>query len=147
MIAQTIRNIIGEAGVASALGRTLSGSLGGMQNRRRVHVSVMAAGGRTTIRAEERLGPYAGAIFGGIMGGGGGGFGSASVGVTMGAMHSPVLALSVLGFIVGTAYTVARGIFTSTARSRASQLGKLVSTLAAQCTDLIADDVAPRVLR
>ena len=145
VIAQTIRNVIGEAGVATALGRTLSWSLGGMQNQRRVHVSVTAAGGRTMIRAEERLGQHAGGIFGSIVGGGGGGVGTASVGVTMGHMHNPLLAIGVLTFLVGTAYTVARGIFTSTSRSRGRQLELLVSTLAAQSTELIADDRVPRM--
>jgi eukaryotic-like serine/threonine-protein kinase len=147
VIAQTIRNIIGEAGIATALGRTLSWSLGGMQNQRRVHVSVTAAGGRTIIRAEERMGPYAGGIFGGIVGGGGGGFGGASIGVTMGAMHNPLLSIGVLTFLLGTAYTVARGIFTSTVRSRSRQLEHLVSTLAAQSTELIADDDGRRLPR
>ncbi|MDQ2667915.1 MAG: serine/threonine protein kinase [Gemmatimonadota bacterium] len=147
VIAQTIRNIIGEAGVATALGRTLSWSLGGMQNQRRLHVSITATGGRTTIRAEERLGQSAGGIFGSIVGGVGGGLGTASVGVTMGHMHNPLLAIGVLTFLVGTAYTVARGIFTSTSRTRARQLEHLVSTLAAQSTELIADDRVPRLPR
>jgi hypothetical protein len=147
VIAQTIRNMVGEAGLATALGRTLTWTLGGAQNQRRMHVSVTAAGGRTTIRAEERMGPSAAATFGGIVGGAGGGMGSASVGVTMGAMHNPALAVGVLAFLLGTAYTVARGIFTSTVRSRARLLEKLVATLAAQSTALIEEDGTRKVIR
>jgi hypothetical protein len=122
-------------------------ALGGMQNQRRVHVSVTAAAGRTVIRAEERMRPYAGGIFGSIVGGGGGGLGGASVGVTMGTMHNPLLSIGVLTFLLGTAYTVARGIFTSTVRSRSRQLEHRVSTLASQSTELIADDASPRLPR
>ena len=147
VIAHTIRSVIGEAGIATALGRTLSWSLGGLSNQRRVHISVSAAAGRTQIRAEERLSQSAGGIFGGIIGGGGGGFGSASIGVTMGVMHSPLAALLVGGSVVAGAYALARTIFARTARTRATELEGLVGKLAVQITGLVAHDQGPRALR
>jgi predicted Ser/Thr protein kinase len=148
VIAQTIRTLMGEAGIATALGRTLSWSLGGLQNQRRVHVSVTAAGGKTQIRAEERLGQLAGGIFGGLVGGGGGGLGSASIGITQGALHAPgVISLLFLGGIVGTAYAIARAVFSHKAQTHALQLETLVSTLALQVEDLVAVESAPRALR
>ena len=148
VIAQTIRTLMGEAGNVTALGRTLSWSLGGLQNQRRVHVSVTAAGGKTQIRAEERLGNLAGGIFGGIVGGGGAGLGTVSIGVTQGALHAPgVISLLFVGGIVATAYAIARMVFSQTAQTRASQLETLVSTLALQVEDLVAVESAPRALR
>ena len=148
VIAQTIRTLMGEAGTVTALGRTLSWSLGGLQNQRRVHVSVTAAGGKTQIRAEERLGQLAGGVFGGIVGGGGAGLGTASIGITQGAMHAPgSFSVIVLCGVVGAAYGLARTIFSQTAQTRASQLEKLVSTLALQVEDLVAADSNQRALR
>ena len=147
VIAHTIRAVIGEAGVATALGRTFSWSLGGTQNQRRLHVSITAVAGRTQIRAEERLGQLAGGIFGGVVGGMGGGLGGGSLGVTLGAMHMGPAALLVSGTIVAGAYGLARTIFGHTARQRAAEVEGLVATLAAQVADLVADAPEPRALR
>ncbi len=148
VIAQTIQTLMGEVGNVTALGRTLSWSLAGAQNQRRVHVTVTAAGGRTMIRAEERLGQLAGGIFGGIVGGGGAGLGTGSVGITAGAMHAPgSFVLIVLGLVVGGAYTAARAIFSHVATTRAQQLESLVSTVALQVEDLIAAEIPVRALR
>ena len=134
-------------GIATALGRTFNWSLGGLSNQRRVLISVTAAAGRTQIRAEERLSQYAGGIFGGILGGGGGGVGSASVGLTMGTMHSPLAAALVASSVVAGAYMLARTIFARTSRTRATELEGLVSKLATQITVLVAHDQGPRALR
>ena len=148
VIAQTIRTLMGDAGTVAALGRTLSWSLGGSHNQRRVHVSVTAAGGKTQIRAEERLGQLAGGLFGGIMGGGGATLGTASIGITQGAMHAPGgFSVLVLSGVVAAAYGLARTIFSSTVETRASQLEKLVSTLSLQIEDLVAAESSPRSLR
>jgi serine/threonine protein kinase len=147
VIVQTIRAVIGEAGVATALGRSFSWTLGGMQNQRRLHVSVTAVAGRTHIRAEERLGQTAGALFGGIVGGLGGGLGAGSLGVTLGTMHLGPAAIGVSGFFVVGAYALARTIFTYTARGRATEIEGLVEKLAAQVADLVANTPEPRALR
>ena len=147
VIAQTIRATIGEAGIATALGRTLNWSLGGLQNQRRLNVSVTAAGGKTHIRAEERMGPYAGGIFGGVVGGGGGGFGGAAVGLFMGTTHSGTVALAAAAAIVTSAYLLARTIFKHTVHKRAWELEGLVAKLAAQVTDLVAEDQSRKKLR
>ncbi len=139
VIAQTIRATIGEAGIATALGRTLNWSLGGLQNQRRLNVSVTAAGGKTHIRAEERMGPYAGGIFGGVMGGGGGGFGGAAVGIIMGATHSGTMAITTAAAIVTSAYLLARTIFQRTVHRRKRELEELMARLAAQVTALVAE--------
>jgi hypothetical protein len=146
VIAHTIRTVMGEAGIATALGRTLSWSLGGSQNQRRVHISVTAAAGRTQIRAEERLEQYAGTMFGGI-GAGVGGLGLASLGVTLGALHSGLLAVGVTGGALMGGYLTARTVFQNAARRRAAELEGLVSKLAVQATELIAHEQNPGALR
>jgi hypothetical protein len=138
VVAHTIRSAIGEAGIASALGRSLTWSSAGKE--RRLHISISAAGGRTQIHAEERMAPLAGGIFGGIVGGAGGGIGSGSLGVTLGAFHSPLLALLVSGGTVVGAYLTARTIFSHTVRRRAVELESLVTTLSAQIAGLIAEE-------
>ncbi len=147
VIAQTIRAHIGEAGVATALGRSFSWSLGGMQNQRRLHISVTAVAGRTHIRAEERLGQLAGGIFGGIVGGVGGGLGGGSLGVTLGAMHMGPAAILVSGGFVAGAYALARTIFSHTARTRAAELAGLVEKLGEQVADLVANTPEPKALQ
>ncbi|MEP6999515.1 MAG: protein kinase, partial [bacterium] len=144
VVAHTIRTMMGEAGIATALGRTLSWSLGGMSNQRRVHISVTAAAGRTQIRAEERMGQHAAAIFGGGIGGGGVGLGMCSFAATMGVLHAPIPAIGVLGSVIAGAYLIARKVFASAAGRRATELEGLVKTLAIQVTELIAHKDTPR---
>ena len=146
VLAQTIRASVGEAGVATALGRTLTWSLVGLQNQRRLHVSVTAAGGKTHIRAEERMGQYAGGIFGGLMGGLGGGLGSITGALVGKATQSPLAILATFG-VVGAAYLLARTIFSRTVRRRAWELEGMMARLAAQVTDLVAEDQTQKRLR
>jgi hypothetical protein len=98
--------------------------------------------------AEERLSQLAGGIFGGVVGGGGGGLGAGSMGITAGAMHAPgPFVLMVLGLVVGGVYTAARAVFVHVAATRAQQLESLVSTVALQVEDLIAEETPVRALR
>ncbi len=140
VIAQTIRAGLGEAGMATALGRTLTWSSGAVQNQRRLNVNVTAAAGRTMIRAEERLGPLAGGLFGGVFGGGGGGFSAAAFGIGLGVTHSPAMASLAVVAWLGTAYVTARTFFRRASNRRAKELEDVVENVAAQCEALIADD-------
>ncbi len=146
VIAQTIRATFGEAGVASTLSRSLNWTTGGLQRERQLHISVSASAGRTVIRAEERLKQLAGAYFGGLGGGVGGGLGFGSLGVTLGAFHSPLMALWFTSGTVVTTLLGARMLFKRTTQTRAAELESLVSRLAVQVTQLIEYDSAPRAL-
>ena len=147
VIAHTIRSVIGEAGVATALGRSFSWSPGSGENQRRLYISITAVRGRTQIRAEERLGRVAGGIFGGIVGGMGGGLGGGSLGVTLGAMHMGGAAAFVSLGIVAGAYALARTIFTYVSRTRAREVEGLVERLASQVTELVENSEEPKALR
>ncbi|MEO5816083.1 MAG: serine/threonine-protein kinase [Gemmatimonadaceae bacterium] len=147
VIAQTIRATFGEAGIASSLGRSLSWSTGGVSHKeRQLHINVTASAGRTVIRAEERLSQIAGAYLGASTGGVGGALGVGSTAVTMGAMHSPVLAICVTTGTVLASYLGGRRLFKGVATRRADELRGLVARLAVQVSELIAHDRAPRQL-
>ena len=147
VIAQTIRATLGEAGVTSVLGRSLTWSTAGFNKERRIHISLTSSAGRTQIRAEERVSQLAGVTFGGIVGGGGGGFGATSFGAMMSASHSPSVALLAASAIVASAYAIARTIFSRTVNRRANELEGLVAKLATQITGLVAYQQGPRALR
>jgi len=147
VIAHTIRSTFGEQGIASTLGRSFSWSIGGVsQNERQLHVSVSVSAGRTVIRAEERLNRLAGAFFGGIGGGVGGGVGFGSLGLTLGAMHSSLIAVCFTGGTILASYLGARTLFKSVAAKRADELEGLVARLAIQVSQLIEYDRAQKQL-
>jgi hypothetical protein len=94
-----------------------------------VSIDITSRGGRTTIRAEERLGRVAGGMFGGIGGGAGGG---AMVPIVVGASAvAPALVpLAVAGWL-GALFVVSRVSYRAVARRRARRLQRIVGELAA----------------
>jgi serine/threonine-protein kinase len=140
LLVDTIRRRMGESGQVGTLGRSVSWS--STSKDRRLQISIVSRQGKTTIRADERLGNLAGAIFGGIMGGGGGGGGGLSFGVGMGAFHSAAFSLGIWGGIIAAAYLTARTVFKSLVRKRRNTLHSLVGELAEQARDLMR--VLPR---
>ena len=78
LVLDIIRREIGEVGQIGSVGRTFSWSVSN-QNRK-LQISVMPRGGKTTVRIDEQLGNIAGGVFGGMMGGIGGGLGGAVMG-------------------------------------------------------------------
>jgi eukaryotic-like serine/threonine-protein kinase len=125
---ELIRRTMKQVGVVSRIGRSLSWSSVG--DDRKVDVTIVARSGHTVIRATERLGNLAGGLFGGIMGGMGGGGGSAAVAIGAGALHSVPLGFAMWLSVVAGSYALARGIYTSVARDRQTQLRRLVMDIA-----------------
>jgi hypothetical protein len=140
VLVDTIRRRMGESGQVGTLGRSVSWST--TQKDRRLQISIVSRHGKTTIRADERLGNLAGALYGGIMGGGGGGAGGMSFGILMGAFHSAAIALGVWGGFVGAAYVVARTVLKAQVNKRRNTLHSLVAELSDQARDLMR--VLPR---
>lgn len=133
----TVRRALGDNGMPSVLGKTLawSSSAGGSRRRnqgRQVDVTVVSRRGVTTIRVEEELRNIAGALFGGLVGGGGGGTTGISVGIGMGALHSPAIAGMLWVTVAGGFYVLARTLFGRTAAKREKQLRELVDRLEEQ---------------
>ena len=143
MAVELIRRAMKQVGVVSRIGRSLSWSSVG--DERKVDITIMARGGKTVIRANERLGPLAGGLFGGIMGGVGGGGGSIAMAVGMNTFHSAGLAVAMWMSVVGGAYALARGIYVSVVRDRQTALRRLVGELAEYIRDGIEPGSPPRL--
>jgi len=126
-----IQRAIGDPGHVSTLGRSLHWA--NAHQQRRVQISIVPRGGRTTIRVDERLQPLIGGLFGGVVGGGGGGVGGGMMlPLTLALTHSPVVGIGSFGATVFAAYLTARGIFRQVRKGRERELIKLVDELAAQ---------------
>lgn len=138
----TVRRTLGDNGMPSVLGRTLSWSSsyqgGRRRNRgRRVDVNVMARGGVTTIRVEEELRDVAGALIGGLVGGGGGGTTGISMGIGMSQFHSVAIAAMIWFGVAGGFYLLARTIFGNIFEKREKELRGLADRLESQVSDAI----------
>jgi len=137
---ELIRRSMKQVGVVSRIGRSLSWSSVG--DERKVDITIIARGGKTVIRANERLGHLAGGLFGGIMGGVGGGGGGVAMGIGTGTFHSVPIALGMWLSVIGASYVLARTIYTSVTRGREQELRRLVAEIA----EYIRDGVEPGTL-
>ncbi len=135
LIADSIRHTIGESGTMATVGRSFSWQT--LPERRNMHVSVLARGGKTTIRVSENLKRMVGAFYGGIMGGVGGGTASIWIGIAV-KTHSLGLGIALWGTAIATTYLTARGLFMISSNKRADELRGLAETLAAQARESIA---------
>jgi hypothetical protein len=135
LIADHIRHLTGEAGQMGSVGRSFSWQTS--SERRNMQVSLLARGGKTTIRVSEHLRRAAGGLFGGIIGGVGGG--TASLWIAIAARtHNVPLGLALWGVAIGATYLTARGLFMITSNRRADELRALAETLGAQARESIA---------
>ena len=135
VLVDTIRRRIGEAGQFGSIGRSVSWSSN--SKNRRLQISIFSRHGKTTIRADERMPPLAGAVFGGVMGGVGGGSGGLAFAIGMAGFHSVAASLGVWGAIIGGSYLLARTIYGAQVRRRGKELRDLVEELSAQARDTI----------
>ncbi|MGE0869114.1 MAG: hypothetical protein AB7P03_11135 [Kofleriaceae bacterium] len=89
-------------------------------------ITVMVRDGKTTLTATDRLGPLAGAYYGGV----GGGVGAGGIILPILATTAvPVLAPVFLVSWFGAAFWASRALFRRTARRRAGELQKLFDAL------------------
>lgn len=136
LLVDIIRRALNDAGIVSAVGRSLTWTSADKQ--RRVQATVLVRDGRTTIHTSERLRDLAGGLFGGIVGGGGGGSIGPVLGITGEALSMPWLVPPMLLATVGTAYAIARTIFRRIHNSRSEVLRLLTERLAEAARDTIA---------
>ena len=137
IVIEIIRRQLGDVGQVNSVGRSLTWV--STHPKRKAMITITCAGGSTTIRAEERMGPLAGEVFGGIVGGFGGGFGGASIGITIGATHSILATFAIAGGLVATAYATARTLFVRKVRQRSDELKELTERLAGSIADSMAN--------
>jgi serine/threonine-protein kinase len=135
LLAEIIRRRLRQTGAVNTLGRSFTWTC--TTPGRPIEISVVPRAGRTTIRADERLGQLVGGTFGGIMGGVGGGLAGPSFGIGVGAMHSVVLAFGFWGAAIAGSYLLARTIFRRVRQTREHLLHDVVQELAEQTRESI----------
>jgi len=136
VLVDTIRRTLNDAGIVSAIGRSLTWTSADKQ--RRGQITVLVRDGRTSIHVSERLRDLAGGLFGGIMGGGSGVTIGPGIALAVEALHMPFLIAPFI--LAGTAltYTIARQIFTRIRRSRSDVLQRLTERMAQEARESIA---------
>ena len=140
LLVEQIRMTMGNVGVINTLGKSLTWhpERNALQEGRNVHVMITVRAGRTRIRVEERIGNWAGGLYGGIIGGGGGGGGTALFATLFGFAGSAAAVVGTAGWIGGM-YLLARTIFTAIASKRRQELSDLTDRLAALAEDVVRE--------
>lgn len=129
-LVEAIRAALGSVGAVSTLPGSLAWSATNASNGLGPFVSVYITirDGQTVIRAEEKVGNLAGAIYGGVGGGVGGGALFVPISV---AIISPWLLPVALPLWLGGTYAVCRKLFRGRVKSRAERLETLIDELVA----------------
>ncbi|HYD51259.1 MAG TPA: serine/threonine-protein kinase [Gemmatimonadaceae bacterium] len=136
-VAETIRLTLGETGMVTAVGRSLTWS--STDQNRKTSVSVSVRDGRTVVFVGEKLTSMVGGVFGGIMGGFGGGVGGAVFGAVMSATQgNPAIGLPAWLGVVASSWGIARFTYGRVVRSRRESLRGLGEQIAAEIRDTIA---------
>ena len=145
LVLDIIRRDVGEVGQIGSVGRTFSWSVSNQS--RKLQISVMPRGGKTTVRIDEQLGQITGGIFGGMMGGIGGGLGGAVMGSIAGGAKEPLLGLAAWAAIIASAYAGARFTLRRVATGRREKLLEIANELGkqiAESTASLSDPTDPR---
>lgn len=127
-------------GQAGVVGKSLTWSARADSNTSSLQVLVVAGGGKTLIRVEERLGGMAGALFGGIIGGAGAGAGL-GIGVGVGAaIGSTLMTLGFPVLMLGGSYYLSRAIYAAYVRKERGKMRSLLDQLSAHASSAIAEN-------
>ena len=127
LLVDLVRHRTGEAGQIASVGRSFSWQT--QPPKRALNVSVLARGGKTTIRVSESMKALAGGLFGGIIGGLGGG----SMGIWAFAaaqVRDPLLLVVGWGGTIALSYLTARGFFTRGTRKKEKEIQELAEAIA-----------------
>jgi serine/threonine protein kinase len=136
LVLDLIRREIGEVGQIGSVGRTFSWSVSN-QNRK-LQISVMPRGGKTTVRIDEQLSNIAGGVFGGIMGGGGGGLGGMMMGIFAGTTHQPMIGLAAWLATIGVSFGAARTTLRHVAKNKHTKLTEIANLIANEIAESTA---------
>ena len=134
-----LQEALGERGQPSMVGRTFTwsslsstgrqggpGGQGGPAGRE-LTITVVPRDGATRIRIEEQLSPSKRRLFAALLGGVGGGSTGISMGIGLGALHSPLVAAVLWLTVFGSAYFGARTLYRRTVRQRTAELQGLLA--------------------
>ena len=138
VLVDEIRGALQQPGQVSQLGRSFSWTTTRSGSSfRSLEVAVSVRGGQTRISVRENLGPLIGSTFGGICGGMGGGGMGPIIGIFMGGLHLPPVALvGIIPLWLATAYGTARRVYQRSVGRRERVLRELVDRLAALAREL-----------
>ena len=136
LVLDVIRREVGEVGQIGSVGRTFSWSVSNQS--RKLQISVMPRGGKTTVRIDEQLGHLTGGIFGGMMGGIGGGVGGGVMGSIANSAPGPLVGLAAWLGVVASAYVAARFTFGRVSKGRQKKLLEIAKQLGDQIADSLA---------
>jgi serine/threonine-protein kinase len=136
LVLDLIRREIGEVGQIGSVGRTFSWSVSN-QNRK-LQISVMPRGGKTTVRIDEQLSNIAGGVFGGIMGGGGGGLGGMMMGIFAGSTHQPLIGVAAWLATIGVSFGAARTTLRHVAKNKHTKLTEIAHLIANEIAESTA---------
>jgi serine/threonine protein kinase len=144
LVLDVIRREVGEVGQIGSVGRTFSWSVSNQS--RKLQISVMPRGGKTTVRIDEQLSHLTGGIFGGMTGGIGGGMGGAVMGSLASSAPGPLVGLAAWAGVVAAAYLGARFTYGRVVKHREGKLGELARLLGEQIADTLtsAEPTDPR---
>lgn len=131
----------GTTGQATTVGRALTWASTGGDNKRTLHILVMAEKGETLIQVEERAGQIAAAFHAGF-GAGGFGFGL-PVGMSLGAAAGALPGIALGVAITGVGYALGRTFYKLTTRRRQRILLGLVDRLEARIRELLSAAALP----
>jgi len=136
LVLDLIRREVGEVGQIGSVGRTFSWSVSN-QNRK-LQISVMPRGGKTTVRIDEQLSNIAGGVFGGIMGGGGGGLGGMMMGIFAGSTHQPLIGVAAWLATIGVSFGAARTTLRHVAKNKHTKLTEIAHLIANEIAESTA---------
>jgi hypothetical protein len=138
MLVDEIRTRIGQAGIVSSLGRSVTwvASDGSAQTRRPLQVTVAVRSGRTRIHIRDNCTDLRAGIFGGVLAGAGAGGLGPVIAIAVEAMKNPAALLFMAPAWIALVYSVARSLYFHNTRSRQQQLEDLADRLAALARDV-----------
>jgi hypothetical protein len=142
-IVDVLRERFGALGEIKTVGRTLAWTSAAPATNRFAEITISMRGGKTRVRASERLGNLAGGLYGGIVGGaGGGGMGLiVPLAITLGiAALVPLMTVAWLLLVYG----VVRIAYARVTARRDAELASVVESIAALARTHIAGSRAPR---
>ncbi len=145
VLVDEIRRILQNVGQVSQLGRSFSWTMRrGGGGKRDVEVAVIVRGGQTRVVVQENLGNLIAAVFAGICGGFGVGGMGPIVGILIGQLHKPplALALAIPAWLI-TTYSVARTMYGYNAARREEALERLADRLALTVQELAGPPKLP----
>jgi hypothetical protein len=135
LVLDVIRREVGEVGQIGSVGRTFSWSVSNQS--RKLQISVMPRGGKTTVRIDEQLSHLTGGIFGGMTGGIGGGMGGAVMGSLASSAPGPLVGLAAWAGVVVAAFAGARFTYGRVVKHREGKLSELARLLGEQIAETL----------